>query len=132
MEKDVTSLDFGSMIGDILYKILSFVNIILIAHYTVRESGFIFVVLTFVLMMILKTFVGLFNYSIWADFAQYYIDLIMNGLIGISMGFVFKGYLVNFNNMDWFPIILMIGISMLLYIVRGNLKVHRTYIELLK
>lgn len=132
MEKEVTSLDFSSMIVDGIYKVIMFVLCVNTAFYVANEKGFVLLVILSIIAIVLKTLVGLFNFSVLVDILQYYMDLGISLFIGRSMGIIYQGYISDFYNFEFASLIVAAIISLILFVLRSKTINRRSYYGLLR
>ena len=127
MEKEVTALDYWSMILDGIYKIIMFVVCITMANNIVNDKGIILLIVLSIFAFTIKTVVGLFNFSPLVDFLQYYIDLGVALLMGRSFGIIVQGYFADFYNFSYMALISTLLLSFVLFFLRGKTFNKRTY-----
>lgn len=131
MEKEVTSLDFYSMVMDATYRIIMLVLCVGMAFYVVHEKGFVLLAVLSIFAILLKIIVGLFNYSPLVDILQYYMDLGIALFIGNSMGLIYQAYISDFYYFEPISLVVSIVVSLILAVLRGKTVNKRKYYDLL-
>ena len=131
MEKEVTSLDFYSMVMDATYRIIMLVLCVCMAFYVVHEKGFVLLAVLSIFAILLKIIVGLFNYSPLVDVLQYYMDLGISLFIGRSMGIIYQAYISDFYHFDLVSLIVTVVTSLILFVLRSKTANKRSYYNLL-
>ena len=131
MQKEITTFDFIFFMLDKIYAVIMLVMMVGMGFYTTNHKGLILLILLGILGVIIKTVVGLFNYSMIVDVLQSYLDIGMTLCMGRIFGLVYNLYITDFYNFNAMSFVMPLSIAVAFLFTRIKMENKRIYREVI-
>ncbi len=127
MQHEVTTFDFIFYVLDKFYAVIMLIMLVTVSCYTANHIGLALLIVLGIIGMIIKTFVGFFNYSLIVDVLQCYLDLGMTLCVGRIFGLLYQIYITDFYNFSPMSLVIPLAVAIALFSVRSGMKNKRIY-----